>query len=554
MKSSTSLLNARVVAVTVVMSVAVRAGAEPTSLVPEWLNRLPVGASLTAGIAGIVVDAAGTSYITGTSGSSSNTDITTAAYGTDGSLLWSRSFNGPGNWHDQARGIALGPGGVLYVTGNTPGPGSYAQVLLLAYDAATGSLLNAVQYSSGPFTSEYGASVASDGAGNVFIAGGTVGDGADALVLAFDPAANLLWKRTWDGPAPAPYSQDSALEILLDPNGDPVVLIHGVMSSLHPDYVVVNYSARDGATLWEATWGVAGEDSPRDMLIDPQGDVYVTGTGLNQGDDLSTIKLRGSDGGLLWQAYDGFAFHDSPAALTLDGQGGVLITGSVDPDFDRSNMNDNVYTVKRDAATGALRWTHLYGANCVGCYDVAADVSVDAAGRVFVAGSTTSPPYAGDAILLVLDAGTGLETERGIIAGSPIEIVSPRQLRPDPAFNLLLSSDFYNANTGQVDMSVAKYGALGGGGGIPCGDTLRFVARCVRPGGSNKLQIRLVMTNNSHDGEPVTVEVDGAAQVLTISGVRAQTVITGAAPGPHSVELVDPAGCFPVLTPVCPVN
>jgi hypothetical protein len=29
-------------------------------------------------------------------------------------------------------------------------------------------------------------------------------------------------------------------------------------------------------------------------------------------------------------------------------------------------------------------------------------------------------------------------------------------------------------------------------------------------------------------------------------------VINGAAPGPHSVTLTDPAGCFPTQTPVCP--
>jgi hypothetical protein len=141
------------------------------------------------------------------------------------------------------------------------------------------------------------------------------------------------------------------------------VLIHGVMGSLHPDYVVVKYGASDGATIWQANWGVNGEDSPRDMEIDALGDVYVTGTGLDFHDKFSTIKLRGSDGSLLWQAYDAGGLDDGAAALSLDGIGGVFITGTVDPDGDQSNLNDNIYTVKRDAATGAQLWTHLYGAN-----------------------------------------------------------------------------------------------------------------------------------------------------------------------------------------------
>jgi hypothetical protein len=530
------------------------ASAEPANLSPEWLARLPVGTSLSAGIAGIVVDAAGNSYVTGTSGLSSNTDITTAAYGPDGSLLWSQTFNGPGNWHDQARGLGLAPGGILYVVGNTPGPNFFAQVLLLAYDAAGGTLLRTLQYTSGPGISEAGHSVASDAAGNVYVAGSTTGDGGDALVLAFSPGGQLLWKRTWDGPAEAPYSQDSAVEVLVDPNGDPVVLIHGVMASLHPDYVVVKYSPGDGATIWDRRWGVSGGDSPRDMEIDAQGDVYVTGTGLNFRDEYSTLRLRGGDGSLVWQAYDSGGVRNGAAALSLDGAGGVLITGTVDPDGDVSNSNDNIYTVKRSAANGVQLWTHRYGANCIYCFDAAADVIPDAAGHVFVAGTTSSPPYAGDGILLVLDAQTGVESERGIIAGAPTEAVYPRELRLDAAFDLRLSGVIYNANTGLVDMSVAKYAALGGGGGIPCGDTARFIARCLNLGPGNKLQVRLVMTDTSHDGESVTVEVDAAPQVLTIAGSLAQLVVPGAAPGPHSVELTDPAGCFPVRMPVCPGN
>ena len=53
-------------------------------LSPEWISRVPVGTSLSAGTAGIYVDPDGVSYITGTSGASSNTDITTVSFAPDG--------------------------------------------------------------------------------------------------------------------------------------------------------------------------------------------------------------------------------------------------------------------------------------------------------------------------------------------------------------------------------------------------------------------------------------------------------------------------------------
>jgi hypothetical protein len=552
MRNKTLSSRTRPVALAVGMLAAAAAGAGAADLTPEWLKRLPVGASLSAGMTGMVVDAAGVSYVTGISGSSSNTDITTAAYAPDGTLLWSRVWDGPENWHDQSRGIALGPGGLVYVTGNTPGPGSWARVVVLVYDGATGTLVKSFEYTSGTGISEHGQSVAVDAAGAIYVAGGTVGDGGDVLVLAFEPNGQVRWLRTWDGPAGGPYTQDSAWEVLLDPSGNPVVMIHGVMASLHPDYVVIKYAAATGLTMWQATWGVSGGDYVRDMEIDAQGDVYVTGIGIDLQDKFSTIKLDGSDGSLLWQAYDWEGYHNGVAALALDGQGGVYVTGSVDPDGDESNLNDNMYTVKRDAQGGALLWTHLYGANCLGCYDFSGDVIADAAGHVFVAGATNSPPYGMDAILLVLDAATGLETDRGIITGASLESAWSRELRFDAEFNLLVGGEISNVNTGYVDMSVAKYASLGGGG-IPCGDIIGFTAMCAtRPGMPNRLNIRLRLTDAGHSGEQMTVTVDGTPQVATINGAGATIVVHGVAPGTHTVELTEPAGCFPAAAPVCP--
>jgi hypothetical protein len=520
-------------------------------LTPEWVSRLPVGASLTAGMTGMVVDAAGVSYVTGIGGSSSNTDIKTAAYAPNGTLLWDRTWNGPQNWHDQARGIALGPGGLVWVTGNTPGPGSYARVIVLAYDAATGNLVKSFEYTSGFGISEHGASVAVDAAGAVYVGGGTVGDGGDVLMLAFEPNGQLRWKRTWDGAAWGPYSQDSAQEVLVDPSGDPVVMIHGVMASLHPDYVVIKYAAATGATLWQATWGVNGGDHPRDMELDAQGDVFVTGIGIDGQDKYSTVKFKGSDGGLLWQAYDWTGYHIGVAALALDGKGGAYVTGTVDPDGDESNGNDNMYTVKRDAETGAFRWSHLYGANCLYCGDVSGDVITDAEGHVFLAGATSSPPYSGDAILLVLDAATGLETDRGVVSGGALEAAYSYELRLDGAANVLVGGEIRNVNTGAVDISVTRYASLGESG-IPCADALSFAAQCNAGPAGNALVAHLVMTDTSHNGEQVAIEIDGTPRTAVIRGAGARAGQRGVPPGPHTVELVDPAGCFAPVTAVCP--
>jgi hypothetical protein len=526
--------------------------AAEAELSPEWVSRAPVGTSLSSGPAGIYVDPDGVSYITGTSGSSSSTDITTVSFAADGSLRWSKTFNSGGANADQARWITKSADGIIYVVGNTPGPGSFANLLVLGYNANTGALVKKFKYSSGPGTSEFGSGIVTDAAGNLYIVGGTVGDGPDVMTLKFNSAGVLQWRKVYDGPAFAPFSLDSPVKILLDPNGDVVVAITGYQASNHADYVVIKYAPSDGTEIWNKNWGVSGDDFPVDMEIDAAGNIYVTGIGIDFIDKYSTIKLRGTDGQLLWQFYDSLGLDHIATGLFLDGIGGVFITGASDPDGDHSNFNDDFFTVKRDAASGAQLWTHAYGASCVGCYDVPSDVRVDSAGNVFVVGITSSPPFSNDIILFVLDTNTGQEKNRGLVFNTGTEVLRSGALRFDSAFNLFDGGSIYNANTGAVDMTVTKWASLvEGGGGIPCADLVSFQARCKSSGGGNKLQAQLTLTNTSHSGEQVTMTVDGNPTPVTINGNKAQLSINNPGPGEHTIELTDPAGCFPPAVPSC---
>jgi len=425
-------------------------------LTPEWDVLLPVGNELSAGLRGVVTDAAGVTYVTGIAGPDANLDVQTAAYAPDGTLLWSRLFDGPQAGHESVGGTALGADGLLYVTGSTPDENSVATLLVLKYDPVDGALLDSILYSGSGF-SEGGASIAVDEQGAMFVAGSTVGDGPDVQVLRFDPAGALAWRRIWDGPPFSPFSADSAKQILLDPNGDPVVMIHGIMNSLHPDFVVVKYDRATGAEVWEATWGVTGGDFPREMLIDMSGDIYVTGTGIDFVDKYSTIKLTGADGSLIWQRYDQGGIDDSSSGIALDGAGGLYITGTVDPDGNASNANNQIYTVKRDAMTGDFLWDFVYGDTCVGCSDGSSDVAVDADGTVYVAGATSSAPYSHDAILFVLDPATGVEVDRAVVESDPNFHRDFGVALFDARDGIRATGENDNVNTGDTDITVTAY-------------------------------------------------------------------------------------------------
>jgi hypothetical protein len=103
-----------------------------------------------------------------------------------------------------------------------------------------------------------------------------------------------------------------------------------------------------------------------------------------------------------------------------------------------------------------------------------------------------------------------------------------------------------------LSREVALLPGLGGGvGGIQCAELAELITRCEVSRDANRLQVRLVLIDESHEGEQVTFTIDGVERNATISGNRAQTVLLGVPFGPHSVILSEPAGCFPEQKPVC---
>lgn len=456
--------------VAVALSATALAGPGPGGgdLPLAWSYAAPIGNAFSAGIRDMATSSSGVTYLVGISGSGGNTDAYTAAIGPDGSLLWADAYNGPSDWLDQARAVTLSPDeSRVYVSGNTPSPTDVAQVLVLEYDAASGMLLDDFAWSSAVNVSESGNDIAVDAAGNVYVTGATSGDGSDAQLVSFDATRRLRWRRTYDGTASGPLSQDQGLKVRVRPDGSVVALYHGV-NGTQPDYVVGAYDSDTGDDLWFTTWGTVAGEYPHDVEIDPGGDVLVTGTALFGGvDHYGTIRLDGADGALLWEAYDAFGIDDHVLGIALDADGDVHLTGQADVDGNGSNFNDLIYTVKRDGATGSLEWEHVHGETCIGCFDSPGDVVVDKAGNVFVAGTTSSPPYQGAMIVLVLDGASGVETTRGIVDDENPEPVGAGFARLDAEENLLVGGQTRDSTTGVISLSAAQFASLSGGPAAP---------------------------------------------------------------------------------------
>lgn len=98
------------------------------------------------------------------------------------------------------------------------------------------------------------------------------------------------------------------------------------------------------------------------------------------------------------------------------------------------------------------------------------------------------------------------------------------------------------------NLQAALNGFCDAGGGVACGDIVFFNGRCRADG---TLQALAVLANTSHNGETITLTVDGNAQVVTIQG-RLALYSQGGFTGTHTVSVSEPAACGLSITRNCP--
>jgi uncharacterized delta-60 repeat protein len=189
----------------------------------------------------IAVDDSGNVYVTGEShgGAGAYYDYVTIKYHPNGNIAWTSRYNGPGNWYDGARAMALDDSGNVYVTG----------------------------YSYGGSETDY-----------------------DYATIKYHPNGDTAWARRYNGPG---SYHDEAYDIAVDGSGNVYVTGYSRGSETWDDYVTIKYHPR-GDTTWTRRYNgpVNGDDVARTIVIDGSGNVYVSGSSVGSGTgfDYATIK------------------------------------------------------------------------------------------------------------------------------------------------------------------------------------------------------------------------------------------------------------------------
>jgi len=150
-----------------------------------------------------------------------------------------------------------------------------------------------------------------------------------------------------------------------------------------------------GGVAWQGTrvLGTATTDLLGAMVVDASGNIFITGqtgaslygqtTGMLS--DMFALKLSAA-GPVKWAAQIAGKGDEWAGDLALDGAGNVYIVGSTSTSIDaRAGAGGYDVVLAKFDNTGALLWTQQFG---TAGNDYGAGVVTDAAGHVYVAGTT----------------------------------------------------------------------------------------------------------------------------------------------------------------------
>ncbi|MEI6948750.1 SBBP repeat-containing protein [Paraflavisolibacter sp. H34] len=350
----------------------------------QWIQRYGGPGSGADFARDIATDASGNVYVTGSSpGNTSGRDFVTLKYHTNGNLLWEKRFNGTGNGDDGAEAVFVDGAGNVYVTGGSTGAGSGVDFITIKYDKAGAEKWVKRYTSTGSFP-DGGKDIAVDKDGNVYVTG--TGQGASAngdfTTIKYDLGGNRKWVKTYNGPG---NNEDRAVKLALDGSGNIYISGQSNGGGYNEDYATLKYD-KEGNQKWVKRYDGPGSslDNVYDLAVDGSGNVYVTGQSFESGSGsaYATVKYNTSGAQQWVKRYHPGTGSDVATALAVDASGNIYVTGN--SNIDDSDHGDDFATIKYNPG-GTELWVKRYDGPDHST-DQPADLALDAGGNVYVTG------------------------------------------------------------------------------------------------------------------------------------------------------------------------
>jgi hypothetical protein len=373
-----------------------------------------------------------------------------AKFDPSGGRVWATYLGGSEGTTD-ITALAIDASGNVYVTGNTtsanfpttPGtleptfPGT--QAAFVTELKASGSALVYSTYLGGGSPGNTGRAITVDSAGNAYVAVGTTspadvttpgafqptypGGSVETYLAKLNPGGTALIYATYLGGS----TFDSPSGIALDASGNVYVdgdtrstnfpTTPGAFQTSYPGGSLSGYAAKLNATgtgLIYATYlGGSGFDQLTGIAADSAGNGYVTGqtnstdfptanplqATLKGSYNAFVTKLNPSGTALVYSTYLGGSGNDVGNAIAVDSFGEAYVSGNTSStDFPTANPvqasnaggGNDAFVSKLDASGTTLLFSSDLGGSS---NEFGQAIAVDAAGNIYVAGSTSSTDF-----------------------------------------------------------------------------------------------------------------------------------------------------------------
>lgn len=278
-------------------------------------------------------------------------------------------------------------------------------------------------------------------------AAGSVGSSAAQLTLV--PGIEQCFAVAASAPGEW-YSFPQAMRV--DSQGRTTVAQTAYLGNNETKIVTVQFET-NGAVRWLAHYalGTNTGNNVTAMAVDAAGNIYLGGTSSSYEATRLLVVKYDSAGSLIWEASHSSLSnrYEYLSAIGLDAAGNIYVTGSVYLEDEPQDF----LTVKFDA-TGTQQWSRRYGSSAISS-DTASDLKVDAAGFVYVFGTTvdtsarlTTIKYDGDGNVVWV---------RSHECGTQGNAVA---LRIDSAGNAVVTGTAADGE-GNTDVATLKYDANG---------------------------------------------------------------------------------------------
>lgn len=407
----------------------------------------------------LAIDDMNNVYVAGSSyGMKSLYDFAVIKYNVLGQQQWVSRFNGSGNNNDIVSAMTLDHQGNIYVTGI-----SYTSAF--TYDYATikynsdGVRQWATFYNGTGGGTDFAQAIGTDDFGNVYVTGYSYGGSLTSYEYAtikYNSSGVQQWVMRYNGFG---NGSDEARSIAIDGSQNVFVTGKTIGNGTVADFATLKYNA-SGVLQWAAIYNGPGNeiDIAHCVKVDVNNNVVVTGYSRGTGGsyDYATVKYD-SDGNQLWVSRFNGAINgnDIPTSMALDNTGSIYVTG-VTNSGDPSTAN---YATVKYNSSGANQWTAIYNGPGNGI-DSATCITIGGSGEVFVTGKSMGIGTSFDFATIQYNAnGTEKYISRFNSAGNLNDVAN--YLRVDSFGNTFITG-IINGNGSSEDFGTIKYGKMVG--------------------------------------------------------------------------------------------